>query len=72
MQPPQPTPFNIEQYLREQKAKVDARLDELLPKADVYPAVIHEAMRYSVFAGGKRLRGETFINAPYENYKKNR
>ncbi len=56
MQPPQPTPFNIEQYLREQKAKVDARLDELLPKADVYPAVIHEAMRYSVFAGGKRLR----------------
>jgi len=42
--------------MRQQKEIVDARLDELLPRADAYPEIVHEAMRYSVFAGGKRLR----------------
>ncbi len=42
--------------MRRQKDLVDAHLDGLLPRADAYPKVIHEAMRYSVFAGGKRLR----------------
>src|SRR6185436_15226625 len=36
--------------------RVDARLDALLPRAEADPPVIHEAMRYSVLAGGKRLR----------------
>jgi len=49
-------PFNIEQYMRTRKELVDAHLDELLPLANAYPEVIHQAMRYSVFAGGKRLR----------------
>lgn len=49
-------PFNIEPYMRRQKELVDAHLDALLPKANAYPEIIHEAMRYSVFAGGKRLR----------------
>jgi geranylgeranyl diphosphate synthase type II len=31
-------------------------LDRLLPPADLFPTSIHQAMRYSVFAGGKRLR----------------
>jgi geranylgeranyl pyrophosphate synthase len=35
---------------------VDASLDALLPAADAPPAVLHEAMRYSVLAPGKRLR----------------
>ena len=35
---------------------VDAALNELLPPPSAAPAQIHEAMRYSVFAGGKRLR----------------
>lgn len=35
---------------------VDAALNHALPKASVRPAVIHKAMRHSVFAGGKRLR----------------
>ncbi|MFB3902933.1 MAG: polyprenyl synthetase family protein [Acidobacteriota bacterium] len=48
--------FNIEQYMRRQKELVDAHLDEILPRAGAYPEIIHEAMRYSVFAGGKRLR----------------
>lgn len=46
----------IEQYLEEQKKSVDAYLDDFLPSAQDYPEVIHEAMRYSLFAGGKRLR----------------
>jgi geranylgeranyl diphosphate synthase type II len=36
--------------------EVDAALDRLLPDAESEPAEIHEAMRYSVFAGGKRVR----------------
>jgi len=35
---------------------VDAALQRLLPAADTAPKSIHEAMRYSVFAGGKRIR----------------
>lgn len=35
---------------------VDAALQRLLPAADTPPQSIHEAMRYSVFAGGKRIR----------------
>jgi geranylgeranyl diphosphate synthase type II len=41
----------------EQKARVvEQWLDRLLPISREVPATIHEAMRYSVFAGGKRLR----------------
>jgi len=56
MHSPQHPPFNIEQHMRQQKELVDADLDKLLPRADAYPEIIHQAMRYSVFAGGKRLR----------------
>ncbi len=35
---------------------VDRALDSFLPGEGVYPGKIHEAMRYSVFAGGKRIR----------------
>jgi geranylgeranyl diphosphate synthase, type II len=43
-------------YLQEKKAQVDEALDRLLPREDEEPGVIHRSMRYSVFAGGKRLR----------------
>jgi geranylgeranyl diphosphate synthase type II len=43
-------------YLKKQAAAVNAALDGLLPPASERPAKLHEAMRYSVFAGGKRLR----------------
>jgi geranylgeranyl diphosphate synthase type II len=36
--------------------RVETALDTLLPPADADPPVIHEAMRYSIFAGGKRFR----------------
>jgi geranylgeranyl diphosphate synthase, type II len=35
---------------------IDRALDRFLPKANTRPATIHKAMRYSLFAGGKRLR----------------
>jgi len=46
----------VPQYLEEQRALVDQELDRLLPAEDTFPSSIHQAMRYSVFAGGKRLR----------------
>ncbi|MDD2485572.1 MAG: polyprenyl synthetase family protein [bacterium] len=45
----------IEQ-LKEMGAEVDDLLDKILPPEDTYPEELHRAMRYSVFAGGKRLR----------------
>ncbi len=43
-------------YMHETAAAADKRLDGILPFADLRPAVLHEAMRYAVLGGGKRLR----------------
>ncbi|MDD5349179.1 MAG: polyprenyl synthetase family protein [Chthoniobacteraceae bacterium] len=48
--------MNLKDYLAERSAIVDQALDRFLPKAAVKPPTIHKAMRYSLFAGGKRLR----------------
>ncbi|MGH9844609.1 MAG: polyprenyl synthetase family protein [Blastocatellia bacterium] len=48
--------MNINEYFKQNVARVDAWLDRLLPAQSASPSIIHEAMRYSVFAGGKRLR----------------
>jgi geranylgeranyl diphosphate synthase type II len=48
--------FDLERYLAESTAAVNRALDAFLPAAGAKPATIHQAMRYSVFAGGKRLR----------------
>ena len=45
-----------ESYMERQRILFDVQLDALLPSEDVYPQSIHRAMRYSIFAGGKRLR----------------
>ncbi len=42
--------------LEDVRRAVDRRLDEWLPSIETPPARLHEAMRYSVFAGGKRFR----------------
>ena len=39
-----------------QRSRVDQTLERLLPPESEYPSSIHRAMRYSVFAGGKRIR----------------
>jgi geranylgeranyl diphosphate synthase type II len=43
-------------YLTERRLLVDRVLDANLPPAATAPAVIHEAMRYAVLGGGKRIR----------------
>jgi geranylgeranyl diphosphate synthase type II len=48
--------MELKAYLAARAAEVDAAMDVFLPKAKERPATIHGAMRYAVFAGGKRLR----------------
>lgn len=48
--------MELKRYLIARQKEVDRALDRFLPKAPVRPATIHKAMRYSLFAGGKRLR----------------
>lgn len=48
--------MNMESYFNEQRRRVDQALDIHLPSDDTRPAVLHQAMRYSLFSGGKRLR----------------
>src|SRR6185295_18563492 len=43
-------------FLERTRARIDAALEHYLRKPPDCPAVVSEAMRYSVFAGGKRLR----------------
>jgi geranylgeranyl diphosphate synthase type II len=49
--------MNWEQELSAKAEVINQALDRYLPDADSQPALIHRAMRYSIFAGGKRLRG---------------
>ena len=49
-------PFDLNAYLGDRTAAVDRALDQFLPPEKLKPATIHKAMRYSIFAGGKRLR----------------
>lgn len=48
--------MSLEQYLKETSKRVEAALDQLVPQKSQYPGVLFDAMRYSLFAGGKRLR----------------
>lgn len=47
---------NFGDRVADYQQRVDARLDECLPSADDPPRRLHEAMRYAVFNGGKRVR----------------
>ena len=46
----------LKDTLEQGRIVIDAALERLLPAATQYPTSIHQAMRHSVFAGGKRLR----------------
>ncbi|MCK4322226.1 polyprenyl synthetase family protein [candidate division WOR-3 bacterium] len=48
--------MNIQKYLAEWKKKIDEKLLEYLPSEDTYPPTLSKAMRYTVLAGGKRIR----------------
>ncbi|HEV8540999.1 MAG TPA: farnesyl diphosphate synthase [Verrucomicrobiae bacterium] len=58
-----PTKLDFPFYLQKSTALVNEALDQFLPKARTRPTTIHEAMRYSLFAGGKRLRPALCIAA---------
>jgi geranylgeranyl diphosphate synthase type II len=48
--------MSLKEFLAEEVRLIDAALDRLSPAECVHPATIHRAMRYSLFAGGKRIR----------------
>ena len=48
--------MSLKIYLATRQKLIDRALDRYLPKANRKPATLHRAMRYSLFAGGKRLR----------------
>jgi geranylgeranyl diphosphate synthase type II len=48
--------MSLDSYLATHRSQIDRTLDENLPPPDTPPAVIHEAMRYAVLGGGKRIR----------------
>jgi geranylgeranyl pyrophosphate synthase len=47
---------NLDAYRTHCQARLESSLDELLPRVTVQPARLHEAMRYTVLSGGKRIR----------------
>ncbi len=49
-----PSTFDLKSYLADRRTQVEAAINSILPV--VYPETIYEAMRYSLMAGGKRLR----------------
>jgi geranylgeranyl diphosphate synthase type II len=50
------TQLDLQQFLATRTKTVNAALDKFLPSEKTKPATIHKAMRYSLFAGGKRMR----------------
>lgn len=48
--------MDIKSYLAKKRTVVDKALESLVPPAKTYPPRVFEAMRYSLFAGGKRVR----------------
>jgi geranylgeranyl diphosphate synthase type II len=48
--------MDIKKYLEHKRQDVDRFLESAMPAEDAPPATLHKAMRYSLFAGGKRVR----------------
>lgn len=48
--------MDIKRYFKDKAEIINKELDRLMPKEDECPEILNRAMRYSVFAGGKRLR----------------
>jgi geranylgeranyl diphosphate synthase type II len=65
--------FDLKRFFNERRTLIDGALDGLLPRESVEPVSVHKAIRWSVFAGGKRFRpilllttGEAFGANPEE------
>jgi geranylgeranyl diphosphate synthase type II len=48
--------FDLKSYLKAGREVVNTALDAAMPRAGTEPALLHKAMRYCVFPGGKRIR----------------
>src|SRR5712692_12002047 len=48
--------MTLDDYIAERQKTIDEALDRWMPPETEDPATIHRAMRYSLFAGGKRIR----------------
>ena len=48
--------MDITRYLEQKREDVDRFLESVIPSATTPPTTLHESMRYSLFAGGKRVR----------------
>ena len=48
--------MNLKEEIEAKKQYIDNELDNILPSESAYPGILFKSMRYSVFAGGKRLR----------------
>lgn len=46
----------LTEYLKTKAREIDQALDFYLPRAEKFPPIIYQSMRYSIYAGGKRLR----------------
>jgi len=60
----------LKKDMKEKQELVNIILDRFLPRKDEYPKEVHKALRYSVFAGGKRLRPYLTMLA-YQLYQEN-
>ena len=58
-----PKSFDLNQFLTSRTDAVNRALDKFLPSEKTKPATIHKAMRYSLFAGGKRMRPAVLLAA---------
>ena len=48
--------MRLKKDVKEKRELVNITIDRFLPRKDEYPKIIHKAMRYTLFAGGKRIR----------------
>jgi geranylgeranyl diphosphate synthase, type II len=55
--------MKLPDFFEADHAAIEASLDRILPPEDAQPPSIHRAMRYSVFAGGKRIRPALCLEA---------
>jgi len=46
----------VAELIKKYQARVELALDQLLPADDLHPSNLHQAMRYTVLGGGKRIR----------------
>jgi geranylgeranyl diphosphate synthase type II len=53
----------LKEFLAEEARRIDEALNRLTPPESAHPQTIHRAMRYSLFAGGKRIRPILCISA---------